>query len=49
VAQGLEFVENVTEQADDSLKRTCRMMFGGCTLYLDGKDVALACDDQLFV
>ena len=25
------------------------MMFGGCTLYLDGKVVALICDDQLFV
>lgn len=25
------------------------MMFGGCTLYLDGKVVALVCDDQLFV
>ena len=24
-------------------------MFGGCTLYLDGKVVALVCDDQLFV
>jgi TfoX/Sxy family transcriptional regulator of competence genes len=49
VAQGLEFVEYVTDQVDDSCNLTHRMMFGGCTLYLDGKVVALVCDDQLFV
>jgi len=49
VAQGLEFVEYVTDQVDDSCSLTHRMMFGGCTLYLDGKVVALICDDQLFV
>ena len=49
MAQGLEFVEYVTDQVDDSCKLTHRMMFGGCTLYLDGKVVALICDDQLFV
>ena len=49
VAQGLEFVEYVTHQVDDSCNLTHRMMFGGCTLYLEGKVVALICDDQLFV
>ena len=41
MAQGLEFVEYVTDQVDDSCNLTHRMMFGGCTLYLDGKVVAL--------
>jgi TfoX/Sxy family transcriptional regulator of competence genes len=49
VAQGLEFVEYVIDQVDGSCNLTHRMMFGGCTLYLDGKVVALICDDQLFV
>ena len=49
MAQGLEFVEYVTDQVDNSCNLTHRMMFGGCTLYLDGKVVALICDDQLFV
>ena len=49
MAQGLEFVEYVTDQVDDSCNLTHRMMFGGCTLYLDGKVVALVCGDQLFV
>ena len=49
MAQGLEFVEYVTDQLDDNCNLTHRMMFGGCTLYLDGKVVALICDDQLFV
>ncbi len=49
MAQGLEFVDYVTDQAGDRCKLTHRMMFGGCTLYLDGKVVALVCDDQLFV
>ena len=45
----MEFVEYVTDKVDDSCNLTHRMMFGGCTLYLDGKVVALICDDQLFV
>lgn len=49
MAQRLEFVEYVTEQVDDSCNLTHRMMFGGCTLYLDGKVVALICDDRLFI
>ena len=49
MAQGLEFVEYITDQVDSSCNLTHRMMFGGCTLYLDGKVVALVCDDQLFV
>ena len=49
MAQRLEFVEYVTDQIDDNCNLTHRMMFGGCTLYLDDKVVALICDDQLFV
>jgi TfoX/Sxy family transcriptional regulator of competence genes len=49
MAQGLEFVEYVTDQVDGKCNLTHRMMFGGCTLYLDGKVVALICNDQLFV
>jgi len=49
VAQGLEFVEFIIDQVGDGCNLTHRMMFGGCTLYLDGKVVALICDDQLFV
>lgn len=49
MVQGLKFVEYVTDQVDASCKLTHRMMFGGCTLYLEGKVVALICDDQLFV
>ena len=49
MAQGLEFVEYITDQIDDNCNLTHRMMFGGCTLYLDDKVVALICDDQLFV
>ena len=49
MAQGLEFVEYVADQVDDGCDLTHRMMFGGCTLYLDGKVVGLICDDQLFV
>lgn len=49
MAQSLEFVEYITDQVGDSCNLTHRMMFGGCTLYLGGKVVALVCDDQLFV
>jgi TfoX/Sxy family transcriptional regulator of competence genes len=45
----LEFVEYITDQVDNSCDLKHRMMFGGCTLYLDAKVVALICDDQLFV
>lgn len=31
------------------LPLTCRKMFGEYALYLDGKVVALVCDDQLFL
>ncbi len=49
MAQGLEFVNYVTDQVDAGCNLTHRMMFGGCALYIDGKVVALICDDQLFV
>jgi TfoX/Sxy family transcriptional regulator of competence genes len=49
MAQGLEFVEYIKGQVEASCDLTHRMMFGGCTLYLDGKVVALICDDRLFL
>jgi len=49
MAQGLEFVEYIKDQVAGSCDLSHRMMFGGCTLYLGGKVVALICDDQLFV
>ncbi len=49
MAQGLEFVEYVKDQVGGGCNLSHRMMFGGCALYLDGKVVALVCDDQLFV
>lgn len=44
-----DFVKFVVDQIDDSCGMSYRMMFGGCTLYSNGKVVALICDDQLFV
>ena len=44
-----EFVEYVLEQIDNAGEMTHRQMFGGHTLYCQGKVVALVCDGQLFV
>ena len=43
------FVDYVLDQAGEALGLSSRMMFGGCTIYLDGKVVALVCDNQLFI
>jgi TfoX/Sxy family transcriptional regulator of competence genes len=44
-----EFVEYVVEQIENAGEMTYRQMFGGYTLYCQGKVVALICDGQLFV
>jgi len=44
-----EFVEYVLEQIDNAGEMSYRQMFGGYTLYCQGKVVALVCDGQLFV
>ena len=49
MASDLEFVTFVVDQLDDSCDVTYRKMFGEYALYLDGKVVALICDNQLFV
>ena len=43
------FAEFVGEQAGLGSRFTCRKMFGEYGFHLDGKFVALACDDSLFV
>ena len=42
-----DFIDYVIDQVDAGV--TCRYMFGGTTLYMNGKVVALICDNQLFV
>jgi len=44
-----EFVEYVIEQIENAGAMTYRQMFGGYSLYCQGKVVALICDGQLFV
>ncbi|MDJ0749070.1 MAG: TfoX/Sxy family protein [Woeseiaceae bacterium] len=44
-----DFVDYVIDQAENGRKLTYRHMFGGTTLYMNGKVVALICDNQLFV
>ena len=43
------FVEYVAEQAALGARLTAKRMFGEYGLYIDGKVVAFACDDSLFV
>lgn len=45
----LSFVEHVAEQAHLGQRLTWRRMFGEFALYIDGKVVAFACDDSLFI
>lgn len=49
MASDLNFVEFVVDQMQNAGAITCRAMFGGHTLYCEGKVVALICDNQLFV
>lgn len=44
-----EFIRYVTGQMRGAGTITHRMMFGGCTVYCEGKVVALVCNDQLFI
>lgn len=43
------FVAFVAEQAGLGPRLTSKKMFGEYGIYVDGKMVALACDDQLFI
>jgi TfoX/Sxy family transcriptional regulator of competence genes len=49
MASNLEFVEYVCEQVAGAGEITYRKMFGEYGIYMDGKFVALICDDQFFV
>jgi TfoX/Sxy family transcriptional regulator of competence genes len=44
-----EFADYVVEQSGLGESLTFRKMFGGCTFYLDGKVIGLACDNSLFI
>lgn len=44
-----DFVEYVEEQVGLGSRLTCKKMFGEYALYLDGKVVAFACDNSLFI
>ncbi len=49
MATDLSFVEHVAEQARLGTRLTWKKMFGEYAIYIDGKVVAFACDDSLFV
>lgn len=49
MASDPSFVDHVCEQANLGPALTFKKMFGEYALYLDGKVVALICDNQLFV
>lgn len=44
-----DFVEYVRTQSGLGDAISCRRMFGEYAIYVEGKVVALACDDQLFL
>lgn len=49
MATDLSFVEFVSEQAALGARLTYKKMFGEYAIYIDGKVVALACDNSLFI
>lgn len=49
MATDRDFVEYVTEQVGLGGRLTSKKMFGEYALYLDGKVVAFACDNSLFI
>ncbi len=49
MASDQSFVDYVCEQADLSGRVTTKRMFGEYAIYVDGKVVALICDNQVFV
>lgn len=49
MAPDLDFIDFVVGQMEDAGVITYRMMFGGCTVYCEGKVIALICENQLFV
>lgn len=49
MATDRSFIEYVTEQSGLDDRITCKPMFGEYGIYIDGKIVAFACDNSLFV
>jgi TfoX/Sxy family transcriptional regulator of competence genes len=49
VATEKSFVEYVIETVGLGSRLTCKKLFGEYALYLDGKVVAFACDNSLFI
>jgi TfoX/Sxy family transcriptional regulator of competence genes len=49
MGSSLDTVQFICDQAGLGARLTWRRMFGEYALYVDGKVVALVCDDQLFV
>lgn len=49
MATDRSFVEYVIEQSGLDDRITCKRMFGEYGIYIDGKVVAFACDNSLFV
>jgi TfoX/Sxy family transcriptional regulator of competence genes len=49
MATKAQTVENLLDQLGEAGDLSARRMFGEYALYLDGRVVALICDDQLFV
>ena len=49
MANDQDFVEFVVDQVQNGCDVSYRHMFGGTSLYLNGKVVALICDNQLFI
>lgn len=49
VATDISFVDYVTEQSGLRERITHKKMFGEYGIYIDGKVVAFACDNSLFV
>ena len=43
------FIKHVMDQADLGSRLTCRKMFGEYGFHLDGKFVALACENSFFI
>jgi TfoX/Sxy family transcriptional regulator of competence genes len=49
MASDQDYVDFIIEMLSSQLEVTCRKMFGEYAIYLDGKIVALICDNRLFV
>ena len=43
------FIKHVMDQADLGSRLTCRKMFGEYGFHLDGKFIAMACDNSFFI